>query len=205
MLLALLLNNMMGEAAALVTVPDVVGETQAAGTAELETALFLVSVKEAYSSTVAKGLIIEQSPAGGTEAAEGSTVTITVSLGENSAAGKSRHKRRYYVEIDGQHFPVNSADEARQLLDQARALAEKKASRKANRVVKKLKAKETVPEIKFETPVISASPEIAADVAPAIADIERLYKQAAATAELRLLMLKKMQDDDDEDELLLLL
>ena len=36
-------------------------------------------------------------------------------------------KRRYYVEIDGQHFQVDSAAQATQLLQQARALAEHQA------------------------------------------------------------------------------
>jgi hypothetical protein len=70
-----------GQAAVLVEVPDVVGETQAAGTTELETGLFVVSVVTAYSPTIALGLIISQDPIGGTFASEGSTVTITVSLG----------------------------------------------------------------------------------------------------------------------------
>lgn len=64
-----------------VEVPDVVGETQAAGTVTLETALFVVAVETAYSDSVAEGLIISQSPDGGATASEGSTVTITVSLG----------------------------------------------------------------------------------------------------------------------------
>lgn len=65
-----------------VSIPDVVGETQAAGTATLEGAGFVVAVSTAYSSTVPAGTIISQVPAGGTEAAPGSTVTITVSLGD---------------------------------------------------------------------------------------------------------------------------
>jgi hypothetical protein len=70
-----------GQAAVLVEVPDVVGETQAAGTTTLETALFVVSVTTDYSSSVAAGLIISQSPVGGSFAAQGSTVGIVVSLG----------------------------------------------------------------------------------------------------------------------------
>lgn len=65
-----------------VLVPDVVGETQAAGTAALEGDGFVVAVQTAYSSAVQAGEIISQDPAGGVEAASGSTVTITVSLGE---------------------------------------------------------------------------------------------------------------------------
>jgi hypothetical protein len=65
-----------------VTVPDVVGETQAAGTATLEGDGFVVAVVTAYSSTVPAGTIISQSPGAGAEVPAGSTVTITVSLGE---------------------------------------------------------------------------------------------------------------------------
>jgi hypothetical protein len=68
-----------------VTVPDVVGQSQAAGTATLEGDGFVVAVGTAYSSTVPAGEIISQSPAGGVEAPAGSTVTITVSLGEAPA------------------------------------------------------------------------------------------------------------------------
>jgi len=72
-----------------VEVPDVVGETEAAGTIELETALFVVSVVTAYSPSIAAGLIISQSPTGGSFADEGSTVTITVSLGPNKGGSSA--------------------------------------------------------------------------------------------------------------------
>lgn len=81
MLLALQLNNLLEVPATPVEVPDVVGDLQAAGTLELETALFVVAVSTAYSPSVAVGVIISQSPAGGAFAGQGSTVTITVSLG----------------------------------------------------------------------------------------------------------------------------
>ena len=70
-----------GTAVVLVEVPDVVGETQAAGTTTLEGDGFVVSVTTAYSSSVAEGLVISQAPAGGEFAASGSTVAIVVSLG----------------------------------------------------------------------------------------------------------------------------
>lgn len=75
-------------AGTLVEVPDVVGETQAAGTLELETALFVVSVTTAYSPSVAVGLIISQSPLGGAFAASGATVAIVVSLGVQPSAAE---------------------------------------------------------------------------------------------------------------------
>lgn len=65
-----------------VVIPDVVAQSQASGTAELEGDGFVVAVATAYSSTVAAGDIISQSPAAGIEAPAGSTVTITVSLGD---------------------------------------------------------------------------------------------------------------------------
>jgi predicted nucleic acid-binding protein len=104
MLLALQLNNLLADPPVLVEVPDVVGQSQASGTAELEGVLFVVAVQTAYSSTVPEGDIISQSPAAGIEAAEGSTVTITVSLGEapqtESNAGGWAFYLRYEQERD---------------------------------------------------------------------------------------------------------
>jgi hypothetical protein len=68
-----------------VTVPDVVGQSQASGIAELEGDGFVVAVETAFSSTVPAGDIISQSPSAGSEVPAGSTVTITVSLGEAPA------------------------------------------------------------------------------------------------------------------------
>jgi hypothetical protein len=70
-----------------VTVPNVVGETQGDGTATLEADGFVVAVLTAYSSTVPAGAIISQSPSAGAEIPVGSTVTITVSLGDEPAGG----------------------------------------------------------------------------------------------------------------------
>jgi hypothetical protein len=120
-------------------------------------------------------------------------------------AGISR-KRRLYVEIDGQQFPVESVAEATELLQRARALAEKQADERAVVATKKLKRKRVVPKVRIAAPVITVSPEIAVDVSPLIVDIERLYRQAAETAELRLLLARQMrEEDEDEAELLLLI
>ncbi len=64
-----------------VTVSNVVGATQAAAVAELESHGLKVSVVEEYSNTVSTGLVISQSPAGGNVVSSGTTVTITVSKG----------------------------------------------------------------------------------------------------------------------------
>jgi hypothetical protein len=207
-LLPLLLNNLLS-GSGLVTVPDVVGDAQAAGTAELEAALFVVSVSEDYSDSVAVGNIISQQPTGGSQAAQGSTVTIVVSLGvrTNTGAGRSR-KRRYEVEIDGQIFPVESVDHARALLEQARELALQKAPQVAQAVVEKRlhsKAPEGKP-IRVPAPQLhTASDELAAIVIKARHDIARIYRQASLEAELRLRLREQENHDSDEDDIILLL
>lgn len=85
MLLPLLLNNLLGGSTT--PVPDVVGDSQALGTATLEGAGFVVAVDTAYSDAVAVGDIISQSPAAGVEYIDGGTVTITVSLGPDPIPG----------------------------------------------------------------------------------------------------------------------
>ena len=64
-----------------VEVPDVLGQSEANARAELEAAGFEVSVTEGPSEDTPEGLVSAQSPAAGTEAADGSTVQITISTG----------------------------------------------------------------------------------------------------------------------------
>ncbi len=59
-------------------VPNVVGLDQATASTELTGAGFTVGASTITSSTVTPGNVISQSPAGGTSATPGSTVTITV-------------------------------------------------------------------------------------------------------------------------------
>jgi serine/threonine-protein kinase len=62
-------------------VPNVVGLTSADASSSLSAAGFLVQVQTQSSSTVASGVVISQSPAGGTSSTASSTVTIVVSTG----------------------------------------------------------------------------------------------------------------------------
>jgi hypothetical protein len=139
------------------------------------------------------------------------TGTTVVEEVPSTGAGRGHKKpRRYYVEIDGQHFPVSSAAEAQQLLQHARALAERQAEQHTERAVKKLSSKRKVPRVRIDPPAVTASPELQQDLSPLIADINRLYAQAAMNAEirLRLAQIAKAEqdaDDDEEDDLLLLL
>lgn len=123
------------------------------------------------------------------------------------AAGIARARRkRYFVEIDGQQFLVDNEEQARQLLNQARAIAEHQAEQKASRAEKVLRHKPKVPRVEVKAPEIRVSPEIRQDLIPIIEDIQRLYVKAAELAELRLLLMRQQRlDDDDEDELLFLL
>ena len=68
----------------LATVPEVVGLTrEEAETAILDEGLVPDVVLE-YSDTVAAGVVISTDPAGGTDVPEGTTVTVTVSLGKKT-------------------------------------------------------------------------------------------------------------------------
>jgi beta-lactam-binding protein with PASTA domain len=64
-----------------VAVPDVLDQTEASASSELDAAGFQVQVISAPSDGTPEGFVSAQSPDPGTEATEGSTVTITVSTG----------------------------------------------------------------------------------------------------------------------------
>ena len=66
----------------MVSVPDVIGMTQADAEAAILAADLLVgTVTTAHSDTVPAGNVISQDPAGGSSVAEGSTVDLVISLG----------------------------------------------------------------------------------------------------------------------------
>jgi hypothetical protein len=208
-MLALLIPGLgmgAGTAPVLVEVPDVVGETQAAGTTTLEGEGFVVSVSTAFSASVAAGLIISQDPEGGEFAASGSTVAIVVSLGPQSEGGsaKQKHRKRYFFEIDGRYFEVDSQAEAEQKLAQALALAQEVIAPQAvERSAKRIRRGKTAASP--PAPTIVSSPEIASVVDEYRERIEAVYRQIAVDAELRELMRLKLQDDDDEEAIFVLL
>jgi penicillin-binding protein 1A len=67
-----------------VRVPSVVGMTESAAVSVIRNAGLVPSVSYAYSSTVPRGVVISQSPLGGTNIDRESTVSITVSSGTHS-------------------------------------------------------------------------------------------------------------------------
>jgi hypothetical protein len=132
------------------------------------------------------------------------TIDAIVAAGP-APAGKSRRKvSRQYVEIDGQPFEVRSAQEAVELLNRARALAERESEVTARDAAKKVSRETKITPVKVEAPQIKAPVEMRDELAPIIADIQRLYAKAAETAELRMLLQRQL-DAEEEEELILLL
>jgi serine/threonine protein kinase len=72
--------------AQLVEVPGVIGKREATARQQLERAAFEVRVRRQFNPDFARGIVFDQRPAGGTEAEEGSVVTIFVSRGTQQVA-----------------------------------------------------------------------------------------------------------------------
>ena len=175
---------------AAVTVPDVVGDLEAAGTAEIELLGLTVSVTTAYSSVVAIGLIISQNPAGGSEVAPGSNVAIVVSLGEAPVASSSgggwymdferhaRERKRRKDELDEiEEQQERIEDEASREIARLLQIQERKdAERKDIERIKALvtKYKDVSPEVDSER-VLKALNE--AKQKATRANLERLQRE----------------------------
>lgn len=70
-----------------VSVPDVVGSSESYAKSAISNAGLNVSITQNYSSSVARGNVISQSPSSGSNAKKGDTVTIEVSLGPSPSSG----------------------------------------------------------------------------------------------------------------------
>lgn len=121
-----------------------------------------------------------------------------------TGAGSNKRRRRYYVEIDGQQFPVENADEALRLLKRARELASEVAEEAAQKKQAKASRAQKPRPIRLQAPKVTASPELKIDLAPIRQELVQIYDSAAATAELRLLMQRAIEEDEEEAILLLM-
>ena len=83
-----------------VSVPGVVGKRESSAKSELEAAGLKVSVKTKYSTDVAKGKVISQSPGSGNQVTKNSTVVITVSQGEKPETMVRVPNLRYFTESE---------------------------------------------------------------------------------------------------------
>jgi serine/threonine-protein kinase len=75
----------LGKGTQAVTVPNVVGKSQADAETALRNAGLVPSVVQQKSATVAKGVVAAQSPAAGATTAKGAVIGIVVSLGPDSS------------------------------------------------------------------------------------------------------------------------
>ncbi len=91
-----------------VSVPEVVGKMESSAKSELEAAGLKVSVKTKYSTDVAKGKVISQSPESGNQVTKNSTVVITVSQGEKPETMVRVPNLRYFTESEARSELKNS-------------------------------------------------------------------------------------------------
>ncbi len=91
-----------------VSVPGVVGKRESSAKSELEAAGLKVSVKTKYSTDVAKGKVIFQSPGSGNQVTKNSTVVITVSQGEKPETMVRVPNLRYFTESGARSELKNS-------------------------------------------------------------------------------------------------
>ena len=91
-----------------VSVPEVVGKRESSAKSELEAAGLKVSVKTKYSTDVAKGKVISQSPESGNQVTKNSTVVITVSQGEKPETMVRVPNLRYFTESEARSELKNS-------------------------------------------------------------------------------------------------
>lgn len=117
-------------------------------------------------------------------------------------AGRSRKHRRMFVEIDGQHFPVESVQHAQALLERAKVLAPKAAEEAAERAVKRVTTK--VQKVEIKAPAITASPDLKLDLTDIRQQISKVYADTARDLELRMLLQRQAEQDEEEAIFLLM-
>lgn len=122
---------------------------------------------------------------------------------EQQVGGKPKKRKRYFVEIDGQQFVVDSQAEGEAILKRAYEIAQSVVQRATDRNAKRIKRGRKV--IAPGLPKISSSPEIAAVADEYRERINAIYRQIAIDAELRELMRLKLLEEDEDDALTALL
>lgn len=140
--------------------------------------------------------------------ADSNTATVTIEGAEQrqTPAGKSkpdRKRKRYFVEIDGQDFPVSSPEEARTLLQAAKEALQEQIAEPVKRA-KKGKLPVNKPRIRVTGIPGPELTEIVQAIAGIRDEIGEMYRDAARTAEIAYLIGVKKKRDDEEALLLLL-
>ena len=115
-------------------------------------------------------------------------------------------RRRYYVEIDGVHFDVDNAEQARDVLDRAKRLAALAAEESAQIIERTNRfTRTTIEPVKLDPPRITASRELKLPLKSVRRSINKIYREKSIVLELRLwLELEQRLMQDDEEAMLLL-
>ena len=128
----------------------------------------------------------------------GQSAIITIGLqSSQQGAGRSRRRRRYIVEIDGQEFDVASVSEAEELLEKAKDFAEKIVETAKNSTIIKPGLK--IPQIR--TP----NRELVPAVQAVRSEIRDLFEEARRDLEIRMLLARAEEEDEEETIIRLLM
>jgi hypothetical protein len=144
-----------------------------------------------------------------TLAATATNDSPVVAVPAQKGAGRSRRRKKYTVEIDGQQVEVSSEREAVELLEAVAEKAKKTAEVAVSRAVK-AKAKPRRDVIKdakktLQAPVIAVSDELDPIADMIRRSVEKTYADAMQSIEISLLLRKLERDEEDDEDVLLLL
>lgn len=125
-------------------------------------------------------------------------------------AGRSRKRRRYTVEIDGQEYDVTSPAEAEAILKAKAEKAAQEAIERAQRAERRPGRKVLADARKaLALPTVTlpdtAPADLTAGINASLEGIRELYESTLRTIEIAALLRKQRQDEEDEEEVLLML
>jgi hypothetical protein len=125
---------------------------------------------------------------------------------KHGTQGPAKRKRRLFVQIDGQDFPVDSVEHAIALLDRAKALARSVAPEKAEERLTVHLVNRPTQRPKIEKPrIASSNPELQTVIKQARAVIGQIYADAYRDAEIKLRLARLGEDHDDDDDVIMLI
>ena len=117
-----------------VTVPDVVGCTEAEAKVILDNEGFAMQKQLQESDSVEKGMVISQNPLGATTAAKGSPITVVISSGKNieqitmpDLTGKTEEEAKVVIEEEGLSIGT-VAEEESDTVDQGKVISQAPAA-----------------------------------------------------------------------------
>lgn len=127
-----------------------------------------------------------------------------------TGGGRSRKRRRYTVEIDGEEYDVASPAEAEAILkakaekaaQEAIERAQKAERRPGRKVLADARKSLALPTVTLPA---AAPADLTAGINASLEGIRELYESTLRTIEIAALLRKQRQDEEDEEEVLLML